>query len=276
MKNFWNYEFQDNPDTVAVFDELPLWSASFGLLLLRYIELKHNLTVLDLGSGTGFPLIELAERLGDSCRCYGLDIWKNANDRAEMKLKNYGIKNTEVVEGSAENIPFESGSTDLITSNLGINNFENPDKAFAECYRVLSQGGKLVLTTNLNGHWKEFYMIFEKTLHKLNRHDIAEKLTSQQEHRGTVKSVMELFTKSGFIISRIIEDKFEMRFLTGSAFLNHHFIKLGWLSSWLSIIPENERSVIFSRLEEDLNDFSDKNGGFELSVPMVFMEGIKI
>ena len=67
MMEFLNYKFKDTPEFVNTFDELPLWSAPFGLLLLKHVELKPNLKVIDIGSGAGFPLLELASRLGNSC-----------------------------------------------------------------------------------------------------------------------------------------------------------------------------------------------------------------
>ena len=35
------------------YDELPLWSAPFGLLLLDRVPMKSGLTILDVGAGTG-------------------------------------------------------------------------------------------------------------------------------------------------------------------------------------------------------------------------------
>ena len=74
MQYFSNpaYDIND-PDFVAVYDDLPLWSAPFGLMLFDTIQYRPDLTVLDIGCGTGFPLIELAGRLGDSCRLVGID-----------------------------------------------------------------------------------------------------------------------------------------------------------------------------------------------------------
>jgi precorrin-6B methylase 2 len=54
-------------------DELPIWSAPFGLKLLNYIGYKPNITALDIGFGTGFPLIEIAMRLGKESTIYGID-----------------------------------------------------------------------------------------------------------------------------------------------------------------------------------------------------------
>lgn len=275
MTEFWNFKFEDSAEFVDTFDELPLWSSTFGLLLLKYLDLKPNQTVLDLGSGTGFPIIELSERLGTTCKCYGLDIWKNANDRAKKKIKSYGIANVEFIEGSADKLPFPNESIDLVVSNLGINNFDNPEIVFSECFRILKHHGKIALTTNMNGHWKEFYNIFEETFRQLKKNELIAKLTDQQEHRGDKVTISKLFTENGFKITRHFEEKFEMRFLNGSAFLNHHFIKIGWLSSWQSLIKEDEWSTVFKKLEENLNELADKERGLTLSVPMLFIEGQK-
>ena len=274
MTDFLEYQFTDSEELIETFDELPLWSASFGLLLLKHLELKPNLRILDLGSGAGFPLLELAERFGATCKCYGLDTWKNANRRVTKKIQHYGIQNAEVIEGSAIAIPFEDHSIDLIVSNLGINNFEEPEKVFAECARVLKKDGKLALTTNLNGHWIEFYRVFEATLLELKMEELVPKLTLHQEHRGNLKSISKLFTDSGFTVRREFKDEFTMRFLDGTAFLNHHFVKLGWLSGWQEFIPREHWLPVFKKLEENLNIHAEKSGSFLLTVPVAFVEGI--
>ncbi len=276
MTEYLSYKFEDSENFVSTFDELPLWSASFGLLLLKHLELKPNLTVVDVGSGSGFPLLELAARLGTSCKLYGVDPWKNANERARKKIKNYGLSNVKILECSAEKIPLENNSADLIVSNLGINNFENPPLVFKECNRILKPDGKLALTTNMNGHWNEFYTIFESTLQQLGKDELLPLIKKDQQHRGTVESISKLFTENGFRISRHYEERFEMKFLDGSAFLNHHFVKLGWLTTWMELFPTNELKELFSALEENLNSHAEINGGLVLSVPMVFIEGVKV
>lgn len=275
MLEYLSYIFIDSEECVSTIDELPLWSAPFGLLMLKHLELKPNLTVIDIGSGQGFPLMELAERLGKTSKLYGIDTWQNANKRAIQKIKDYGLSNVDIIEASGNNLPFEDNTIDLAVSNLGINNFENPHVVFDECFRVLKPNGKLVITTNLNGHWKEFYNVFEDVLKKLRKNDIVEKLTIQQQNRGSIGSISKLYTGSGFTINNCVEDSFEMKFVDGSAFLNHHFVKLGWLSSWTELVPENERSKIFSLLEEDLNNYSEKQGGLKLTIPMAYIEGSK-
>src|SRR5208282_1926821 len=52
------------PDFADFYDELPLWSAPFGLMLLEHVSLRPGMTILDVGAGTGFITIELAQRCG--------------------------------------------------------------------------------------------------------------------------------------------------------------------------------------------------------------------
>ncbi|MBK8482920.1 MAG: class I SAM-dependent methyltransferase [Saprospiraceae bacterium] len=275
MASYLNYQFKDTESFINTFDEAPLWSASFGLLLLKHVELKSDQTVIDIGSGAGFPLLELAGRLGNSCKLYGIDPWKNANVRAHQKIENYGYSNVSIIEASAEQIPFENNTIDLIVSNLGINNFENPEIVFKECHRALKPNGKLALTTNLNGHWKEFYQLFYYTLENIDKANLIPILKKDEEHRGTIESISKLFTNNNLTLTRHYEEQFKMNFIDGSAFLNHHFIKLGWLTTWIGLFPKAELLEIFTALELNLNDYAAKNNGLSLTVPMAYLEGVK-
>ena len=77
----------DMKNLPKMYDELPIWAAPFGLKLLEFIEYKPNITSIDLGFGTGFPLIEIAMRLGNNSTVYGIDLWKEAFDIVNEKIR---------------------------------------------------------------------------------------------------------------------------------------------------------------------------------------------
>jgi len=52
----------NHPEVAELYDELPLWSAPFGLLMLERIPMQRGLMIVDVGAGTGFLSIELAQR----------------------------------------------------------------------------------------------------------------------------------------------------------------------------------------------------------------------
>ena len=96
MTNYLQYML-DYANMPKMYDELPLWSAPFGLKLLDYIEYKPNITAIDLGFGTGFPLTELAMRLGDKSTVYGIDILKEALEKVKGKINYYGLENIKLI-----------------------------------------------------------------------------------------------------------------------------------------------------------------------------------
>ena len=126
----------DDKITISVIDELPLWSATFGLKLLDTIKLLPNITALDIGFGLGFPLLEIAQRLGSSSKVYGIDPWKAAVERTQNKINVLGLTSIELIEGVAENIPLPDDSVDLIVSNNGIDDVHDLDKVMRECSRI--------------------------------------------------------------------------------------------------------------------------------------------
>ena len=85
------------------YDELPLWSAPFGLSLLDAVRLNHGMNILDIGSGSGFPMLEIAERSGTSCNVYGVDPSDDAILMIQQKIEAKGIErsNPERIYGKA-------------------------------------------------------------------------------------------------------------------------------------------------------------------------------
>src|SRR5215472_8880890 len=147
------------PDFGDLYDELPLWSAPFGLMLLEHVTLRPGMTVLDVGAGTGFMTIELAQRCGPDAKVIAVDPWAAAMTRLSRKLAYLGIQNVRTLVKDVATTDLADASVDLIVSNLGINNFDNPEAALQACFRVARPGARLFLTTNLVGHMAEFYEI---------------------------------------------------------------------------------------------------------------------
>ncbi|MBP1669209.1 MAG: class SAM-dependent methyltransferase [Bacteroidetes bacterium] len=262
-----------NMDFVSCIDELPLWSAPFGLSLLDTIEMKPGLKVLDVGCGCGFPLIELAQRLGNTCNLTGIDPWETALGRVRLKMLQYGISNTEVLNCCAETMPFQDGCFTLIVSNNGLNNVENLEQAVRECGRVAAPGAQLVLTQNLEGSMIEFYSIFEKVLSgKKMRAEIAILKNHIYQKRKPVQEVFAILEKNQFTVGKWIEKSFYLRFLNAEAMLNHSFIRFWFADSWGKIIHPDRQYAIFTQVEKELNRLAMAKGEIRLTIPYIVVD----
>lgn len=258
---------------VDAYDELPLWSALFGALLLRHVPLHPARVALDIGCGTGFPLLELAQRLGPSAHVYGVDPWSAALARAERKATVWGVRNVTLLEADAAAIPLPDAAVDLIVSNLGVNNVGNLAAVLGECRRVARPAARIALTTNLVGHMREFYTVLERVLAASGSVAALERLEAHIAHRATVAGLRAALHAAGFEVTRVVEDEAQLRFADGSALLAHSFVRLGFLPAWLEVIGAAQQQALVGQLEAALNDLAARAGELRLSVPMAYLEG---
>lgn len=270
------FDFNDK-EFVSVVDELPLWSAPFGLKLLDAIKLRPNITALDIGFGLGFPLIEVAQRLGNSSKVYGIDPWKAAIDRAMSKINILGIKNVELIEGAAENIPLPDKSIDLIVSNNGINNVQNLEKVLNECGRIAKKSAQFVATVNLEGTMIEFYSELEEVLTTKGLNKSILKLKKHiYTKRRPLEELLDIFEGHEFKVKNVLHDSFKYRYIDAAAMFNHSLVRIAFLDSWLDIVPAENIEEIFNEVESRLNKKAKADGEITLTVPFVLIDAEKI
>lgn len=264
------------PDDFLTYDELPFWSAPFGLTLLDTVKIKHPVNVLDIGSGGGFPMLELAERLGKTCTVYGVDPLPDSVKMIRMKSRIKGILNVKVIKGNAEELAFKNDFFGLIVSNNGLNNVQDPGKVLKECLRTGKKDCQLVLTMNLPHTFIEFYDVFEEVL---SGSGITDAIDDMKVHidskRKPVEWWKELIIENGFRINSINLDGFKYTYSDGTSFFNHFLIRKYFMPSWKEIIPADTQKKIFSEIEKRLNELSRQNGVLEMSVPFVCFDCYK-
>lgn len=120
---------------------------------LDYVKIEPD-RVLDLGCGTGASLIALSERypkshvLGADLSEAMLQAGRGQRSRLRWLLPFLrGSKNSSLVAADALTLPFKTGSTGLIWSNLMLHWLDDPLPAFREMHRALDVGGLLMFST---------------------------------------------------------------------------------------------------------------------------------
>lgn len=102
---------------------------------------KQGDRVLDVGCGCGMDTFIAALLVGPEGRAVGLDLTVEMLEWPRRAALRSGLTNLKFQEGSAEKLPFDDGSFDLVISNGVLNLTTDKDSAFREISRVLRPKG---------------------------------------------------------------------------------------------------------------------------------------
>ncbi len=110
---------------------------------------EKPLKILDVGTGTGFIALLLAE-MGHEV--IGVDIAEDMLKQAQRKVDSLQL-DVKFLLGDADKLPFGDEIFDLVINRHVFWTMPEPEKAAAEWKRVLKPGGKLVI---IDGDWTNY------------------------------------------------------------------------------------------------------------------------
>ena len=117
--------------------------------LIERSGIEAGMTVLDLGCGSGAFTTAVARAVGEQGKVYALDIQPAMLKQLERKLAEAGnrdIRNVELKQASAYDLPFEDGALDLVYMVAVLPEIPDRGRALREIRRVLKPGGIIAVT----------------------------------------------------------------------------------------------------------------------------------
>jgi SAM-dependent methyltransferase len=140
---FMNYGYNPNANETPIKHPDSV-SQPFPLQMYHYLASKVTLkgkTVLEIGSGRGGGAKHIASFF-EPASYIGLDLAQNA---VELANEIHKLSNLKFVQGSAEALPFDDNSFDVVVNVESCHAYGSVDKFLSEVKRVLRPGGYLLL-----------------------------------------------------------------------------------------------------------------------------------
>jgi len=113
---------------------------------LGYLDIQKGETVLEIGFGTGYTLVEIAKSVGETGKAYAVDVTHEMVELARQRLEREGLaRRVELSEGDARNMSYEDNMFDAVYMAAVLELFDTPDipKVLKEIKRVLKLDGRL-------------------------------------------------------------------------------------------------------------------------------------
>ena len=137
---------------------------------LELLAVEKGETVLEIGTGTGCSLREIASSVGKAGKAYGIDITPQMLKQAKRRIKKAKLPDrVELFEADAREMPFQDHKFDAVYMASTLEAFDTPDisKVLREVKRVLKPGGRLgVASLSKEGREKSKFVVFYEWLHK--------------------------------------------------------------------------------------------------------------
>jgi ubiquinone/menaquinone biosynthesis C-methylase UbiE len=223
---------------------VPAFFRPIGNALLDRLEVSGADRVLDVACGTGIVARLIHGRIGSPKRLDGIDI-NPVMVAAAQTLTPFA----ETRLGDAGALPFRDGDFDVVLCQHGLMFFPDRARALAEMRRVLSDHGRLGITT-----WRPLSEHpFNDALMRAGRRHVDAPIDVPFS-LGDAQQLRTMIETAGFGDVRIDTVEFEAHFPDAQVFTRMNFQAFAAVMPRFALMNEAEREAFIAMMEAETAD----------------------
>jgi ubiquinone/menaquinone biosynthesis C-methylase UbiE len=113
--------------------------------LREILEPEPGERILEIGPGTGYYTLDLAEWISPDGEVEVFDIQQEMLDHTIRRARERGLWNVNPTQGDAQDLPYDESSFDAAILITVLGEIPDQDAALREVARVLKPGGRLIV-----------------------------------------------------------------------------------------------------------------------------------
>ena len=113
--------------------------------LAELLSLREGMTVAEIGAGSGWLTVEVAQRVGPSGRVYSTELTAVRLDEIRQAAGEAGLRNVTVLEAGARATNLSAACCDAIFMRRVYHHLSDPSPILTSIHEALRSGGRLVI-----------------------------------------------------------------------------------------------------------------------------------
>jgi precorrin-6B methylase 2 len=113
--------------------------------LVELLSLREGMTVAEIGAGSGWLTIEVAQRVGPSGRVYSTELTAARLDEIREAAGKAGLRNVTVLQAGARATNLSATCCDAIFMRRVYHHLNDPAAILTSIHEALRSGGRLVI-----------------------------------------------------------------------------------------------------------------------------------
>lgn len=113
--------------------------------VIAALGIRPGNRVADLGSGSGYFTLRLAQAVGPEGRVFAVDVDEEMNEYLRRRVAQAGVANVEVIQGRFEDPLLPDGGVDLVLTVDTYHHIDDRPSYFRNLQRDLAPGGRVAV-----------------------------------------------------------------------------------------------------------------------------------
>ena len=251
--------------------------------LLAAVKIKPGLKVLNLGTGSVFRTLELAQRLGPKSTVHGVipeaglpdGVFPDGElpDFYNEYIRKLGLCNIALLRRTKEKLPYADRFFDLLILHCSYRDMRHFNNTVQEAARLSGPGAQILLCILLKDSLQEYFSLVQEALRRLNLNTAVGAWHNLKESRlRSLKDVEIILKHAGLSISGSVLRNYSMSFLSCTSFLNHHFARNELIPDWELFLNGSDRSGFYFQLESCFKSNYGINTPYTIHMPFAVLE----